>query len=87
LFYAPSFILPLLLHIFLKYASEGMRVAVLTEGIRSSKHSPTIQSSFSPLVELFGKEGGGTYVVTSSQKADALNLQRVHNLLNVMNLY
>ena len=30
--------------------------------------------------------GGGTYVVTSSQKADALNLLRVHNLLNVMNL-
>jgi len=63
-----------------------MGVEVLMEGTGSSKHSSTIQSSFSPLLNSL-ERGGRTYVVTSRQKADALNLQRVHNLLNVMNLY
>jgi len=62
-FYASSFILPLLLHIFLKNVSVGMGVEVLMEGTGSSKHSPTIQSSFSPLLNSWVKgagEGGHT---------------------------
>lgn len=61
LFYVSCFILPLLLHIFLKNVSEGMRVENLMEGTGTSKHSPTIiQSSFSPLLNsFFGGAGGG----------------------------